>query len=516
MRKILLIVSCAFLLTAGTSVLADGGGRVTVGYTYIDEEGNQSVNHGTFNQYEGVGLSLEKFNYLFDSGLRLKADLNNLTLNNRNAVIGLERSGLFGFRAYNNQYRRVYNFEGDSFTRRHNTGGTVWFYPHRYIRLFGGGEYVGNSGKMLPLFDLGGATPPQDVDYKQFCYNAGIRLNHRGGMFQAEYRAGEYHDDFKIERDQTRSRINLYGLIPVPGYEWLVLSGRFFHFETKYDDTEFKISTNQVRGGAMAKLSEKVLLNYYFIFDRTSSDSDIIATDNIAHAVYATYNWMNVAGLTAGYQYGINDDYEAQVTSNAYYFYGWLKPGRYFELRGEHGMRSESVDDGSRLIGDEDRSRFKFSAKYSKPENGFISIKYEGRNRENEQLGTEIDFTRLAIDAALIRKDYGNLSAGYAYSIGDYDNLETAFEFADHIVYGDITSAEYRGFDAGFGVVYYRSLRDLDVESFSLHFKAGYNFMEDHRLEVKYNVDNFDDFLVRDNYYTSNIVEISLTKILSF
>ncbi|MEW5924894.1 MAG: hypothetical protein AB1746_13000 [Candidatus Zixiibacteriota bacterium] len=516
MKSIFLFISCGLLLLTGAAAFADGSGRVSVGYTYVDEVGNRSVNYRTFNQYEGVGLSLEKFNYLFDNGLRLKADINNLTMNNRNVVVGLEKSGLFGFQGYNNQYRRTYDFDGASFTRRHRTGGSVWFHPHQYIRVFGGGEYVGKSGNMLPLFDLGGITTPHEVDYTQLCYNAGIRLNHRGGMFQAEYRGGEYHDDINPERDQSRYRINLYGLMPVPRYEWLVLSGQFFHFETKFDETEFMISTNHVRGGAMARPTKRIALNYYFIFDRTSSDNDVVATDNIAHAFYVTYSLAKLAGLTAGYHYGINDDYEDEVNSNAYYFYGWFKPGKYFEFRGEHGFRSENVEDGSRLIGDEDRSRFKLSAKYNRPDQGSISLKYEGRNRENDQLGTEIEFSRFAIDATLIQKSYGTLSAGYAYSNGDYDNLEDNFEFRDHSVYGDITTEEYKGLDGGFGFVYYRSQRDLDVESFTLRFKAGYRFMEDHRFDIEYNVDNFDDFLVRDKYYTSNIVEFKVTKILSF
>jgi len=516
MKKLFILISCGLILLTGSVVSADGGGRVKIGYTFIDEEGNQAVNQSTFNRYEGVGLSLERFHYLTDNGIRFKADLKNMTLNNRNMTFGIEKSGLFGLRGYNNQYRRTYDFDGGEFTRRNRTGGKMWFYPHERIRVYGGGEYTGKSGRMAPLFDLAGASPTQEVDYGQLCYHAGIRANHHGGMFQAEYRTGDYNDEINPDRDQSRSRVNLYALLPVPRYEWLVLSGRFFHFETAYDIDDFKISTNQVRGGAMAKLPENFSLNYYFIFDRTSSDSDLIATDNITHTIYATHVWPDRAGITAGYQYGINDDLEGEVQSNGMYLYGWVKPGRYCEFRGEHGFRSENVEDGSRLIGDQDRFRFKLSAKYKRPEYGSLSLKYEGNSRENEQLGTEVEYTRFTVDAVFISKDYGYLSGGYSYSIGDYDNIEESFEFADHVVYGDVTTIEHYGLDAGFGMVYYRSKRDLDVESFTLRFKAGYRFMEDHRFEIKYNVDNFDDFLVRDKYYTSNIVEISLTKILSF
>lgn len=516
MKYIFCIIFCVLLFAAGTGIAADGGGNVKLGYTYIDEEGNQSVNQAIFNQYEGVGLSLEKFRYRFDNGIRLKADLKDITLNNRNMVMGVEKPGLFGIRGYNNQFRRAYNFDGGSKTRRNRTGAKLWIYPHEYVRVYGGGEYTGKSGQMEPLFDLAGVTGAREIDYNQFCYHAGIRLNRFDGMFQAEYRAGNYNDDIDPDRDQSRFRFSMHGLLPVPNYEWLVLTGQFSRFETKYDIDDFEICTNYFRGGARAKLPNDFSLNYYFLFDRTRSDSDIVATDNIAHTFYAMHNWPGLAGLTIGYQYGINDDFEDEVRSNAFYFYGWLRAGQYFEFRGEHGFRTENVDDGARLIGDEDSFRFKFSARYRRPECGSMTFRYEGKSRENDQIGSDIDFSRIGTDIEKIFQGYGNFAGGYSYSKGDYENIEQQFEFADHVLYGDINTREYNGFDAGFGTVYYRSKRDLDVESFTLRFRAGYRFMEDHRFELRYNVDNFDDFLVRDKYYTSNIVEVSLTKILSF
>jgi len=516
MRNVLYILMFTLLLGTGMSIAAGGSGQVRLGYTYIDEEGNQSVNQTTFNQYEGVGLSLEKFRYRFDNGIRLKADLKSITLNNRNMVFGIEKSGLFGVRGYNNQYRRAYDFDGASKTRRHRTGAKLWVYPHKFVKIYGGGDYTGKSGRMEPLFDLAGVTGSQMIDYNQFCYHGGIRLNRHDGMFQAEYRAGNYNDDIDPDRDQSRFRFSMHGLLPVPGYDWLVLTGWFYRFETKYDLDDFEINTNYFRGGARAKLPSNFDLNYYFLFDRTRSDSDVVATDNLAHTFYVSHIWPGLAGLTAGYQYGINDDFEDDVRSNAFYFYGWFRAGEFFEFRGEHGFRSEDVNDGARLIGDEDRFRFKFSARYKRPECGSITFRYEGKSRENDQIGSEIDFSRIGTDVETVLRNYGNFTAGYSYSRGEYENTEGQFEFADHVLYGDITTREYKGFDAGFGATYYRSKRDLDVESFTLRFRAGYRFMDDHRIDIKYNVDNFDDFLVRDKYYTSNIVEISLTKILSF
>jgi hypothetical protein len=493
-----------------------GSGQFKLGYIFLDEEGSQAVNQATFNQYDGFAVSVERFRYMFDSGIRIKADLKNISLNNRNLNLGLERSGLFGIRLHNDQYRRAYDFDGASFTRRHRTGASLWLIPHRFIKFFGGGEYIGKTGKMEALFDLGNTSPPIDVDYDQVCYNAGFRINYLGRMFQAEYRAGNFDDNKHRDRDRSRYRIRLIGMGTVPRYEWIMLSGGFQHFETKFDESEFKISSNSVWGTAAIELPENFALKYHGRFDRTSSDSDVVATDNLAHAFYLSRSWPGLARLTAGYQHDINDDFEDAVSANSAYFSGWLKPVPQLEFRGEFGLRAETVDEGSRLLGDEDRTRFRLSAIYSSPAAGSINLKFENKRRKNDQLGSEANFSRISIDRTMTVVKYVGFSGGYAFATGDYKNNEQEFKFDSHVLYADLTSKEYRNLTAGFGAVYCRSKRDLDVESFTLRFSAMYQFMREYAVEAFYNIHNFDDYLIIDRYYTANIVEINIKKSISF
>ena len=49
-----------------------------------------------------------------------------------------------------------------------------------------------------------------------------------------------------------------------------------------------------------------------------------------------------------------------------------------------------------------------------------------------------------------------------------------------------------------------------------MRFDAEYEFYDGYKFRAEYNVQNFDDFLIRDQYYTANIVEISLIKHISF
>jgi hypothetical protein len=504
------------LLVLSASANAAGDGIIKVGYTIMDEEGNKSVNAGTFNSYPGLGLSLEKFRLIVLSGLRFNADLRNISLNNRNIILGVDRPGLFGLQITNNQYRRIYDFEGNSFTRRRQTGGSFWVFPNRYLKLFAGGNLIGLAGNVVDLYNTEGFGSRANLDYSQKSYNGGLRLNYQGKMFQAEYRATEYTNNNDATKDQKRYIIRLDALAPVPQFEQLVLNGGFRHFETKYNENNFKISSNMVWGGANYKFAGHYSLNYSFILDRTGSDSDYVATDNIAHAAYLGYNNPGIGGLTVGYQNDINDDFEDEIKADSYYLSGWLIAAKYLELRGLYGNRAEKVEDGWRLTGDEDRTRYKISARYRPNSYGTVSAAFENRHRKNDQISSEADFNRFSIDGTLKLAGYGDAAIGYSYAAGDYQNPTDQFEFADHILYGTLNSIEY--FDhisAGFGAQYYRSRRDLDVESFTLNFMLNYRFVKNHHLEIRYNIHNFDDFIVNDRYYTANIIEIELIKELS-
>ncbi len=517
--QIKIISQAIFMILLIISVSAFGGtgrGEVKAGYTFIDETGNRAVNHSTFNLYEGLNLSLEKFGYNFDNGIRMTADLKRITLNNRNLSIGAGKSGLFGLHLNNNQYRRIYNSEGSGFTRRHTTSGSFYVYPHRYIKIFGGGSYIGRSGKTVDLMSLGNPMVGTAVDYVQKQAYGGAQINYRGSMLNAEYGGIDYVNHKNSNLDQSRSWVKLLSIASIPEYEWVVLSAGYRHYQTEYLHKDIAISSNKVHAGTRLRLPQNFTLSYNFIFDRTASDSDKIATDNIGHTFYVSHLWPTLAGLTVGYQYNTTDDYEDIVKSNAYFFSGWLKPAAMFEFRGEYGFRAEEVDEGSRFVGDEDRNRFKISGKYRNPDYGSIRLKFETKTRTNDQLGSKLKFSRTAVDADIAIPDYGQISAGYSYSMGDYTDIEETFKFRDHQVYADLISREYYNLTGGAGIVYYRSRRDLDIESINLNFSISYRFLEINRLELNYNADNFDDFLVNDLYYTSNIVEINLIRNLSF
>jgi hypothetical protein len=511
-----LLIIAMIWLPIMASAMAAGKGDIKLGYIVLDETGNLSVDRATFNDYEGASLSLENFRYDFKNGMLLRASLRNMTMNNRNLTADIGKAGLFSLKLSHNQFRRIYDFHGGSTTRRHNEGASLSFHPIRYVEIFGGGNMMGRTGSTTDLFSPSPFGDKVDVDYKQHFYNGGARITYRGMMLTGEFRANQFRDNRDMNRDQDRVEGRVSASIPIPRYEWIVLQGGFRNFETKYKKSDFTISSNRGWGAAALALPRNFSLKYYIMLDRTSSDSDYTATDNLVHAFYAGFTNLRYGGVTVGYQYDVNDQYLEQTKANSFYGSGWFKPVPQAELRAEYGNRAEDVKEGVRLIGNEDFNRFRVSGKYRHTDIGSIAIKYEGKVRKNDDIGSKVTLNRATIDCGVTFKKYAMLTAGYSYGKGDYENATQQFKFADHLLYGDVTSMEYHHLTASAGATYYRSKRDLNVESFNIRCSATLRFYNDLRLEAIYNVHNFDDFLVRDEYYTANIVEINLIKGLSF
>jgi hypothetical protein len=524
-------LSLALLITA-TCPAADLSGQLKLGYIYLDDDGNRSVDRSTFNLYEGASLSLERFRYRFGDNWRLNANLRNLTLNNRNLSIGLDRPGLFGVSLDHHKYRRVYSFAGDHATKRDATGISAWFYPHEYVKLFASGSYMQKRGEQVPLFDVTSRPEPTSFDYAQTKLRGGVQFDYQGRSLRAEYRAVDYQDELNTARDQQRSLVQLRGYVPLPRLERVIVNGGFQHFESKYTDSDFTFSANTVWAGGLADLPHGFWLRYHFKFDRASSDSDLIATDNISNLGYVGYEIPGLLRASIGYQDHINDDFEDEIRGSSLFASGWLQPLPFLELKGEYGDRSEDIEDGERLLGEQDQMRHRYSLRLKNKDWGSLSLHGESLERENQQLGSEVDFDRYSADMLLLGSDrlrfdlpilkwiqLIHVSGGYSYAEGLYTNNTSEFEFVSHTVTGAIWLSVADKARLGHTLVYYRSEEDLDVESFRLRFEGEVELTAGFGLEAVYRVHNFDNLtrpvLPYDQYYTTNIVELNLTKSLS-
>lgn len=517
---IIVLVAVFMLGSAGIVTASQLGGVTKISYLYLDEDGNRGVNQSTFNVYEGFGLSLEKLSYVTANGTRFYGNLKDITLNNRNMVASVTRSGLFGLTLSNNQYRRTYTFDGDVFTRRNHTNGQVWVQAQKNVRLFGGYGYTDRHGQVKDLFARTNTTGLHEVDYTNQYYNGGVRLKFGQRLVNFDYRGNNFNDDLDTTNDRKSRRIRIAGISPLPIPSHIpvrvLLNGGYQYYQNKLTNRSDTLTAYTTWGGLKVYSSDGYSLKYTFIWDRAARSGDLTATDNISNAVYLGKTWRRQGGLTVGYRSRTKDDVWDKLATKSFFVSGWKRISQAMMVRAGLGSQRKDVDAGNTLTGDRDYTNYWTTLRYQFDTGPTIRVRFEDKQIDNDDIGSSVEFTRISTEVTLDLKAYGDFRGSYDYSSGKYENWDGEFKYDDHALNGDVTSREYKDVILAVGGTYRKSKNDLDVESFSLRLKGTYAFLGDHLLEVKYSAYNFDDLAniapLYTQYYTANIVQVSVAK----
>jgi len=513
------ILGLMAIISISDNAWADGSGRAKIGYVILDETGNLGVNQETYNLYEGAAFSLEDFRYLTPNGLNFTADLKNITLNNRNLTATASKPGLFSLTAYNNQYRRTYDFDGRYFTRRQSTGANASFAPNAHFKLFGGFSQSAKHGDDYSLLSPVNDTIIAAVDYTQTEFSAGAESYFTQGSGRVEYRHFSFTDNAgSISRNADQ--LSLAASAPVPRYDWITLAGGYNYRQDKLDGSAAELTTHQGWGATKVYLPYRLIFDYRILFARTRQTSNGTETDNAVNTATISHTWPKYGGLRIGYENRISDDLVDRAVSNGFLASGWFRYNDHFSARARTSTRSKNIKTGATLLGDEDYTRYQISGTYRQEKWGDLTLGYQGRQRTNDNIGTRVDYKAATAALNLTREDYGTLSVTYSYYLGKFENRTPAladhFEFSDHVVTGFISPREYKNIQLELGGTYYRSRRRVDLEKFGVTIAAAYHFPQAYSLEVRYQAVNYDDFLVSNQYYTGNIVTINIIKGFAF
>jgi hypothetical protein len=504
---IILVVS--FAVPAASN---EGGGRLRLGYIYTNEDGSLAVNQETFNLYDGFAASLENARYMFDNGVNLRADLRNISLDNRNLNFSASKTNLFSLSFHHDQYRRIYGSSGAYFTDRKSMNGGVSISPVKYLKLFGGYKRTDKEGENLLVFDQVSDPVKLFSDYSHTSYNFGAQGYYKRRGARIEFRRFDFTDDTSTGMDREADAFRADVSTPVPRYERVVLSAGYYYRLDKISDNGLELKTNQAWGATKAYLPEQFTLDYRFVFARTLHDGNMLETDNFLNTIAVGKRWKRMGGVRVGYENRIADDLLDRSESHGFLFSGWFNYINRLFVKASGTTRDEVIETGSTTLGDEDYTKHQVLVRYTDQRWGRLWTRVQSRVRENENIGSRADYTSFSTGVELDREKYGRLSITYAYYLGQYENRAGEVELADHVITSTITPVEYRKVSANVGGTYYRSRRDLDVEKSNLHFGISYQLPEEFLLNATYRVYNYDDFDEIDAFYTGNVLEMSIAK----
>ncbi len=515
LQSICLIMLATVLLGTASPVAADGG-RVKLGGILIDEEGHPGVNQETYNLYEGFALSLEKFSLQGPGGFRYTADLENITLNNRNLRAGISKAGLFSLSLFNNQYRRIYDFDGGHFTRRNITGARAEVTPTRYLSLFGDFALINKHGTSQSIFRPIAAAAVSETDYSHTRFNVGGKITRPEGMLRIEYRRTDFTDDAATSGDRYANQFQATAFAPLPIWKRLTVSGGYIYREDVHDATEVFVKTNQGWAAAKIYFPGHITLDYRLLAARTEQSERLIEIDNYRNTVTLGYQIPRFLGVRVGYENRISDDLVDATETHGLLVSGWIRFTKNLMLRARLTHRDKNIDDGTLLVGEEEATRRQASLHYRLTEWGDIAVKYANRISHHEDLDVHADYNSFTTRLHVNRSEYGRLTVTYSYYHGIYENREqdqqALFSFVDHIVTGMVHPITVHNFDVAVGGTWYRSQRDKDVEKLGFTSEVTYAIGDGYSVQGRYAAYNFDDFTVTDRYYTGNIVQLFVIK----
>ncbi len=525
--KIVLSLIAVPILLSLTPIQADGGGNLQLGYLYTDEVGNLAVNHDTFNTYDGFNLSLNDFAYRFNNGISLGADLNSITLNNRNLTTTISKPGRFSLTAHHDKYRRTYDFNGQNDTRRRTTsfGGT--FQPCPHTQLYAGYAQTARKGTTNDL--VSETIDAAEVDYTHNSFFFGSNMLFKKHSLSWEYRHYSFSDNIETtlyNTDRSADAFRVSASTTVPKYDWVLLSGGYNYRKDKLDVGNDELKTNLGWGAAKLYFPGQYILNYRLSYVRTDHISSQLETDNAVNTISIGKSWTGRFGLRIGYENRIADDLTDRTESNGFLFNAWFKIQKQLLVRVFTSARANNVVRGTTLLGEESVARHKVSAIYTPSSRFSLRVQWNGQiashdpdtqirdTLTNNDVGSRVDYNTLTATLKVAFPEYGKVVVSHTYYLGQYENnsADLSYEFSDHLFRASLYPNSYKNLLVFGSGTYYRSRRNRDVEKISLSFGAEYLFKETYTIGAQYDVHNFDNFQVYDEYYTGNFVHIYVSR----
>jgi hypothetical protein len=266
---------------------------------------------------------------------------------------------------------------------------------------------------------------------------------------------------------------------------------------------KWKLASFEYTG--MARPWQRIGLKYNFygarVEDQSRNDN---ATDNLRHDFDVIY-YSQYGRVYGGYGYIINDD-DRSITDYEVWRLG-LNGGykKYITVRFDWQNRTKTDMEKRTLLKDIEDSRVRLNLR-SVYRFLTVGVGYLDRKREFTDIQTSAEGERISGFVELRDARWGAITADYARSEDEYVNLWAPFETKSDVVTGRIDFEYVTDLRLSAGTSYLKIAGDLDIEKSIIFFEGEYFFLEDWSVDLKYNVYNYDDFILMDRYYTANVV----------
>jgi hypothetical protein len=256
---------------------------------------------------------------------------------------------------------------------------------------------------------------------------------------------------------------------------------------------------------------------YRFHGSRVDDEATANRTDRYIHDadIEARYR---AAMVSAGYGWEAWDDDRSVTTyDNLRASAGIGNSGDAVSARVNWARRNKEDEEDLTLLRDTEYARWDGRIDGRLPASVILGGRVAERTRSMPDVGAEAEgFTASAYggydyehfgDAGVIA---ARLRVDYIFADDDFDNREGAYHVVSHTVIARVEGNYHEHITGAVAVTHLRLGEDLDVDKSLLSFELGYKFAKGFSTDAKYNIYNYDDYLVAERFYTANVVWINV------
>lgn len=511
-KTITTLLATVMTFAAAPLLAGTWDGTVKVGGVVVDEEGDRSTVQETYNIHDGFSISEILLSGSPSPDHYFRLNLHEINLDGRRGDFLYRRPGLFRLTGSMDEHRQVFDPDRAVTSDRKDWHFGARLTPVMWLRLAGHyniqtrkGDrlsYPGSSGTPFP----GGTRSELGTGYDYTLSTGGfsgeVRKNRRG--LGLDFRASDFADDLNPDADRTGTVFSARAWSPCILYDKLTHLVRFAYGKHNLANQDLDYTLTKFQYTGVVRPLDRFEFKYNFDAQRVDDQSTDLRTDRIQNVVDATYYHAN-GSIFAGYGYETNDD-DDQLTEYHTWRAGSTFRNDTYRARIQYAGRIKDDKENLTLLQDVEASRLRADLQV-KPATGLdLGAAFNVRDREFPDINVEAEGQTISSNAGYDYPGWGRVSGTYTYTNDQYTDRAGKYDVNSHVVTARADFTRIPDLRLSSGVTYLKAGKDLDIEKSILFFEGMYTVQDDLHFEVKYNIYNYDDFILLDRYYTANVV----------
>ncbi len=508
----ILIVAVSLAAHAGTVSAWTYDGTIKLGGIVFDEETGSDLSavQETYDFEEGFSISQLELRGTSNARHGFLLDLRDINIDTRQADFWYRIPGKMRLTGHYDQNRYVFDPDRVLNSDRKDWRLGLGFTPTKELRVSANYNVQNRKGDRLGF-------PSGTVSQPGAMYDYSLRT----GRLEAEYRkhgrAGALAVDFSsFANDRAdiadRSGRVLSARLYTPDL-WLdrhlthTFRAAYGLHELTNGDLDYTLANFQYTAAAMPL--SRVQLKYQFYANRIEDDATGLQTDNLRNDLDATVT-HRFGKVFCGYGYETNDDDRSLTDYNTWWAGTTVKYKKLVRAEGSYSSRIKNDEEDVTLLKDIESAQVRAKLQIDPIDHLVLGGGFVDRRREFIDINVEAEGQSVNGHGRYEYPGWGSITGDYTFTTDDYDDLAGGFEATSDVVTGRLEITRLPDVTLASGVTYIDVGEDLDIEKSMVFFEGAYTFRDDYFLELKYNVYNYDDYVLLDRYYTANVVWINV------